>query len=825
MRKRSVFFLAVSVCLAVAFTPLMADRTDRTADRTKAIQSATSQDDRTSIHPVVQRVPFQVRGNGDYQVAQRAESLVARAATQSGNDAIATLMQAVAMGSENEKLMTEAYTRLGDLYQGTATKQVQFYGAAMQTTSDPAVRAQLQTRINDLGGDVFAFAIRPNSDASASTRDAGPDDMCPGDAITLPWYELMSITPIGDHNWRMFDVPGPDGLAVQIETISQNPPYWDDTTLAVYADCIDGTPVGQLYYNDDGGEGFMSLIQTDCLAPGTYFIDVFGFFDVTEVLDFYLDVQVTDVCILPTPDAYEPDDTKAEASGIGLPSSIPDHANGWGRAKSEIQDHTIFPPFDVDNMEFGIQPGAEYVRMGTAFTFPTFFNDFTYEPIGYDADSYIELHYGVNQEYGGFCNDLDLGFQPHCWTDDDCDEVANPHPAFPNGACIPMYLFTFGGVQKVFVETPLAANEDAGFGDWGSELIVCLPRADNNTPSLTADGDWILRVMSSPVWAPTGVFLYQAQVKNEVKCRFENEPNNGPNVGNYLELGETVNGFNEVSVFIHGDNGGNAPPFQWFNQDPDWWEFDTAAGETTLAIFETTGYDIYLCDTTLLLYVGPDDNGDFWYTGVFEDDSGPGWLSLLAVTMPSADELLGNTVADASYWLDVTSWWFNANFPYTLFTYGEVYVEPDLEVEPNDTCDVGNAVAVGGSITADIDPGCDFDSFTYSLTEDRYIVLETDTGGSSYLTDSTMAVYLNGDYLACDDDSGTSSSLASRIEGCMPAGDYCARVRGYGSGTVITPYEFTIDDLGPCAATDPPDIPSAGLRCDGGQAEFETCPN
>jgi hypothetical protein len=744
-------------------------------------------------------------------------------------------MHAVALGSENEKLMTEAYTRLGDLYQGTASKQVQFYGAALQTTTDPVTRARLQTRINDLGGDVFAFAIRPNNETSTGARDLGDDDTCGGAPfITLPWNELMSITPAGDHNFRAFDVPGPDGWAVDIETISQNPPYWDDTTLALWAECVDDVATGQLYFNDDGGEGFMSLIQTDCLAPGTYYIDVYGFYDVTEVLDFFLDVQVTDVCILPVPDAYEPDDTKADASGIGLPSSIPAHANGWGRAKSEIQDHTIYPSYDIDNMSFKLQPGAEYVRMGTAFTFPTFFNDFLYEPIGWDADSYIELHYGVEHEYGGLCNNIgDYGFGPHCFVDEDCPEDPPvSHPAFPPQTCIPLELFTFGGVRKIFPETPLAANEDANLYDWGSELIVCLPRSDNNTPSLTAEGDWVLRVMSSPVWAPTGVFFYQAQVKNEVKCRFEVEPNNGPNNDNWIELGETVNGFNEVSAFLGTDDGNQVPDppgypgyVWWHTQDPDWWQFDTAAGETTLALFETDGYDIYLCDTTVLLYVGPDDDGNFYFTGVMDDDGGVGYLSFLAVTMPSADELLGNTVADASYWLDVTSWWFNANFPYTLYTYGEVYEEPDYEIEPNDTCDVGNAVDVGGTITADIDPGCDFDSYTFSLTEDRYIVLETDTGGSTYLTDSTMALYMDGDYLACDDDSGTSSSLASRLEGCLPAADYCARVRGYSSGTVITPYVLSIEDLGPCVATDPPDIPSAGLRCDGGQSEFETCPN
>ena len=752
----------------------------------------------------------------------RAASLVSQAgAAENDDEAISALLQAVSLDPSNEKMLAEAYSRLGDLYEGAATKQVQFYGLAMQNTSDPSARAALQTRINQLGGDVFAFAALPNGTVS-STRDLGADDTCDGAvATTMPWNELMSVTPAGDHNWRTIDVPGPDGMAFRIETISQNPPYFDDTTLALYAGCNAGVPEGQLYFNDDGGEGFMSLIATDCLAPGTYYLDVYGFFDISEVLDFYLDIQVTGTCILPDPDGYEPDDLKEQASAIGLPSSVPTHANGWGRAKKEIQDHTIFPPLDIDSVVFDVNPGAEVVTMKTAFTFPTFFNDFTSVPIGYDADSFIALWYGNAPNYGGFCNDQATGFSPFCRSDADCPPSTDPHPAFPPDSCIPIYYFTLtsGGYQYA-PDMYLAYNEDAGFGDWGSELALCLPRTDNNTPSATASGGWVLQALSSPTWAPTGTFFYQVQVKNEVKCAFEVENNNGPFGANPIELGDTIHGIVDISAFL-----GSNPAGSWYTPDVDWFSFDTAAGETTLAIFETDGYHTLAVDTALVLYVGPDDFGSYYDTGISDDDGGTGYLSQLAVTMPSADELLGNTVADANYFIEVTTWWLNPNFPYTLLTYGEVYVAPDMEVEPNDTCATANAAAPGSNTLADINPACDYDSFSFSLAEGRYIVLQT--AGSS--GDTTMALWADGVYSACDDDGG--DGLFSNIEGCMPAGDYCAQVRAYGSTSTIAGYEFSVDDLGPCTPTDPPTFDFDGLyRCDGSgyassEDEFTTCPN
>jgi hypothetical protein len=814
--------MAVSVCLALAFTPLMADRNDRAADRTKASQRGATADDPVSIHPVVRAKQLQWRHAEDLSSANRAAGHVAAAANLEGDAAISELMAAINMGVADEKLLSEAYASLGDLYNGVPAKQVHFYALAMQYTAEPEARAQLQSRIVALGGDVLALSVRPNNNVSSSMGRGPGDDTCDVSVpITLPWYENMSITPAGDANWRSFDIPGPELWAIRIETISPNPPYVDDTDLTLWADCVEGTPQGQLAFNDDGGVGFMSLIQTACIPPGTYYIEVGGFADFTVVPDFDLDVQITEICIPSTPDGYEPDDERYDATSIGKPGSIPEHANGWGRAKDEIQAHTIAPALDLDNVKFAVTPGAERVDMRLAQVFPTKWNDFESVPGGTDFDSFIELLYGNEPDYGGFCNDPDAGFSPHCRADSDCPPpVGEPLPGLP--ACIPIYFFSFGGSLIFFPENPLAFNEDISFSDWASALNVCLPRSDNNTPSATADGDWTLRIGSSPTYDPFGDFDYQVQVKNLYKCAFETEPNNGPFGANALTLGETMSGFQEYSVFL-GLPGGNDPQgSSWFFTDPDWFSFDVDVD--SVVQFATDGYDSYLCDTNLDLYVGPDDDGFYYYTGVSDDDGGPGWLSAMGVIVPPANDLLGNTVADADYFLDVTSLWLNTNFPWDLYSAVAVYVPPVLEVEPNDDCSIGNVADPGQPIESAINPTCDYDAYTFTITENTYVVLET--FGSS---DSTMILEGAGAaYIGCDDDSG--DGLMSRIEGCLPPGDYCARVRAY-SGFSTFAYDFEMSAQGSCAPTVPPTVLYDELfRCDGSgyagpQDEFNTCPN
>ena len=103
----------------------------------------------------------------------------------------------------------------------------------------------------------------------------------------------MNITPAGDHDWRSFNVPGPDAWDVRIETISDLPgSFTDDTDLALWMNCPEmaGTLIG---FNDDKGGDFTSRINASALAPGTYYVEVGGFADTETPDDFTFELEVT----------------------------------------------------------------------------------------------------------------------------------------------------------------------------------------------------------------------------------------------------------------------------------------------------------------------------------------------------------------------------------------------------------------------------------------------------------------------------------------------------------------------------------------------------
>jgi hypothetical protein len=468
--------------------------------------------------------------------------------------------------------------------------------------------------------------------------------------------------------------------------------------------------------------------------------------------------------------------------------------------KKEIQDRNIYPVMNSDFIAFRIERN-EIVTMETNAQFPTFFNDFTTIPYEYDnPDTYIELYYGIEPNYGGFCNNQVAGFIYWCFTDADCEGLLeDPIPSFPD--CIPMQFFTVGGLPYWFFENPLAFNDDGGDG-FASMIQACLPRADQQTTSGTAAGDWLLRVWP---YSASATFDYQVMVRNETRCDFEVEPNNDFPYANPMVWG-MISGIIDQSNYSPND------------ADHDLYSFDVEVD--SIVSFETWGPDAYQSDTGLDLYVGPDDYGFYYYTGVSNDDC-YAWLSCMDVILPPANDLLGNMYVDADYIMDVSTWWLNKNFLYTLFSSKTVAPTYTYEVEPNDTCP-GQDVALGDTILGNIGDYyvlgyCDYDSYSFTVTANSLVTIETDGG-----IDSTIALYGADGYLGCDDDSGYS--LGSMLQGCLPPGDYCVQVRTYGYYDTGD-YELAITDGGDCMPTTPVYLGETGLRCDGGQAEFETCPN
>ena len=234
--------------------------------------------------------------------------------------------------------------------------------------------------------------------------------------------------------------------------------------------------------------------------------------------------------------------------------------------------------------------------------------------------------------------------------------------------------------------------------------------------------------------------------------------------------------------------------------------------------FETFGYDSFACDTFLELAIGPDDAGSYFLLAS-DDDGGTNWLSRLDVILPPANELLGNTVADADYLINVTSAFLNPNFPYTLAS--ATFAVPDFHTEADfaggcDTEGAVNVIGLGEEWSGTFDVACDFDAYKLTLTESTYVTAQTLGSG-----DTTMEFVDCGDdsVLACDDDGGVG--LLSMIDGCVPAGDYCVRVRPFSTISTFN-YGLIVDGTPGCTPTSPPTMNGDGLyRCASG---FDTCP-
>jgi hypothetical protein len=781
----------------------------------------------------LQRISREVKGDNP-QAARSAKGKLAAAMKQDPSDAMTTLNMVLRMDLpdtvQTDRVLAQAYQMLGDLYTATPSKQVSYYAAALQFTAEPLRRAALENKINELGGDVFALTFRPQV-AAAGTRDAGDDGCLDAVAITLDHSEIMNVFPAGDHNWRVFDVAGPEGQLVHIETFTDTPgTFADDTDLTLWGGCeADGFPSSLLAFDDDGGFNFMSAMDTACLVPGSYYIEVGGFFDVTTPDNFELQVNLTSTCEVPVPDSFEPDNARGDESDIGYPTANSPRGNGWGRSKKEVQSHSFFPTFDVDLMELDLTQNS-HVRVSTRAQVATFFNGFDRQILGAD-DTVINILHQSPVNYGGFCNEPDIGFPNFCITDADCPNLPNPLPGFDD--CIPLYQFNdFAGVFSG-PDPELAGNDDAGGGDLGSSVAMCLPRSHGTSFATAgaANGPWLIQAFG---FDPGALFNYEIEARNEANCNFEKEPNNGPLLGaatgtssatDHVDLGDTVNGFFDFS---------ETTPFA----DDDWYQIDVPDGENSRLTFRTYGYDEFEVDTGIELLVGPGDgicsgsgdpcatdddcpsgetcdDNDLFFLVANDDDGGEGFLSRMDVLAPGPNDILGNVANDASYYMNVTSFFLNHNYPYQLRT--ALNRAPDAHAESDDDCEgeEGSSNGIGSDAVSigEIDPSCDLDAYKLSVDVNTYVRIDALGGDfAMQLVDCDT-----GDVLACDDDGG--DGLNSRLEGCLSPGDYCVQVRAFSTGTGAYGLEITGNEG--CVALDPPSIVGDGaFTC----TDFGSCP-
>jgi hypothetical protein len=856
MRRKITILTAVGLCLVLAFGAALASERgrDASADRSKRGNTnagGTGFGEFTGTDLFGDRV-FQSRSENQTGL-NKARAMLISSTKQDDSTAITTLNEIADMDLPNspeaDKLLAQTYLALAELHDHAAAKEAHYVGMALANTSEPAQRARLTSRIQQLGGNPVAFALSEPS-AQATPETLGWADFCGStDNATAVMTAVSDFYTDGldieyfDPDWYTIDVMTADpalGLILYVETCSDSPgTYEDDTDIYLIGNC-DTMPT--LAYGGDGGcnAPFMSAFTSPCLASGTYYLVIQGWLGGNSTA-YGIDVNIHAVadCEVPLPDEYEPDNDRANAKPIGHDKPYT-HENAMmtGHVAKDIQAHNIFPIGDIDWMRFSLKETA-MVTMETADCFATIFNDFDPDclvPYGHN-DTKLDLMMGYEQKYGGLCNQQTAPgsltiIGPPCMDDMDCDldgdglvfpdddDLVYPIDGFP--ACLPWYLFG----ETYDQDTPIASDDDGGIS-LASKLELCLPRTNNHSPSKSVQGfepdyNWYIRVYP---YSASATFDYEVLVHTGEKCHFECEPNDGfwygagphcakENTDNHIVIGEDIHGFYDFFV--------NFP-----DADVDMFTFDLPEGEW-LVSFETDGYDSYACDTYIEVFVGPDDEGAFYLTGVWSEDQGPGWLSAVDAIMPSACELMGplvshcapggnakspvyNTNTGPQYWMMVTSNYFNPNFPWTLHTsYQELGL---VEVDDFGDCDSGSeAMAeLGQTWTAAISPSCDYDGYKFSITENTDVTLET----AGMDTAMQLVDCATGAELACDDDGGPG--LYSLIYGCLPGpADYCVRVRGWSSSSGS--YELTLSGTGGCT---PGPIMGDGLySCN----DFDGCP-
>lgn len=877
MRHKFQFATVFALCLAmiVGVTPAAEREMDQTSTRSKQrmINGVNPNAGRDAVDMSQTfgdggaRAAVQREGASALRAIEKATAIIDNAQDKEGVEAINELSRALAMipadaesDEQLDKARFSAYVQLAEAY-SNPTKQASMLAMALQYTSDPVTRTRLESQIAATGGEVVDLQFTGNGDAQ-SGRTAGFADTCQEAAAATLGTISVSIDVEGEHDWFFIDVnTASGGGIISTFTTTDGAPLSDDTDLNLYDSC-EAFDAGDppIFANDDFGGDFTSRIDTGCLNNGTYYVEVGGWIDSTIVdsVDFTVEIEE---CTPPMPDQFEPDDDRENAARIGRLVSGNPFGLFKGTVKKEIQAHNFFPAPDLDFVKFLIIRN-ELVQMETGCGFPTVFNDFT-SCEDAPGDTIMDLLSDQPENYGGLCNSTDAGaiIGDVCFTDDDCDlndngdpldDLINPLPGFP--PCIPAGLFTFFPVG----EDPAFASDDDGGEGFASKLEICLPSGIKpfspsavvaNSPGDELEYFWYVSVR--PFFG-TDTFDYEVLVRNQATCQFEQEPNNTPEDATVLNVNGRHSGFYDFSE--------SAPsPFEItvdgliFNPDADFYSFDV--DQASRVILQTEAYNATAADTFIELIVGPDENGDFFTTGVSDEDGGDGFLSRIdVVDLPPANELLGITLdpadeaacanqpppapwwwpADmpwwgdlipvpdycgADYFVNVTANYLNPNYPYDLIS--TVIGDSIAETEPNDDC-MTNAEAASFNDTyiAAIDESCDFDTYKFEVDKDAFVRIETfgTIDGGSTDTAIQLVDCATGTPLGCDDD-GSQAGLLSRLQGCVGPGEYCVQVRAFGTGT--GDYQISITGGDFCLADTPPLI-------DGDEAftcsDFNTCP-
>lgn len=214
------------------------------------------------------------------------------------------------------------------------------------------------------------------------------------------------------------------------------------------------------------------------------------------------------------------------------------------------------------------------------------------------------------------------------------------------------------------------------------------------------------------------------------------------------------------------------------SSDIDWFSFTTTSNSlVTLATFDDSLSTCVQIDTVVTL---AKSDGS---TIATDDDGGPAYCSLLTKAIPAG-----------SYRVRLNAYGTSAAPEYRLHI--TTRPSPPFEVEPNDTSEAAQTVAIPGAILGAISPATDIDRFRFTTTIAGMHRFETaDEGGTACQGfDTTLTLSSAGEYygypVAFDDDGGTD--LCSMISVWLYPGTYTLDVASYNNETVIAGYRLTL---------------------------------
>ena len=234
--------------------------------------------------------------------------------------------------------------------------------------------------------------------------------------------------------------------------------------------------------------------------------------------------------------------------------------------------------------------------------------------------------------------------------------------------------------------------------------------------------------------------------------------------------------------------------------------------EAGVWVIETDGYDPIAVDTFLELWIGPDQNGDFMSTGIYNDDVSPGdFRSRIETPLVPACEALEldcsarrKSNPAPSYWISVSSAFVVPNFPYEL----RAGRSDSLFAEFADFGDCGSGLEAqahpGARFTSRIDSTQDLDGYRFRMEQTSAVRIRT--AGANVDTTLQLVDRETGQVVAYDDDGNPGaacpSGLCSQVERCLSAGvDYCVRVGAFGG---VPAFDYEIELIGgePCEAVE-----------------------